>query len=110
MVQEAAVAGKGAGRRKPNTRTCLQVTVARDKGQSRLIILSFFLGDPDDLVPLDRESPDVLSDWRDVNSLHLLNLVYDVTPPHFVSMVITEVGKIPCTSVPVVLRVQSPEQ
>ncbi|XP_027046644.1 translation initiation factor eIF-2B subunit delta-like isoform X2 [Pocillopora damicornis] len=68
------------------------------------------LSDPDDLVPLDRESPDVLSDWRDVNSLHLLNLVYDVTPPHFVSMVITEVGKIPCTSVPVVLRVQNPEQ
>ncbi|KAJ7370076.1 Eukaryotic translation initiation factor 2B, subunit 4 delta, 67kDa [Desmophyllum pertusum] len=68
------------------------------------------LSDPDDLVPLARESPDVLSDWRDVNSLHLLNLVYDVTPPHFVSMVITEVGMIPCTSVPVVLRVQNPEQ
>lgn len=68
------------------------------------------LSDPDDLVPLTRESPDVLSDWRDVNSLHLLNLVYDVTPPHFVSMVITEVGMIPCTSVPVVLRVQNPEQ
>jgi len=68
------------------------------------------LSDPDDLVPLTRETPDVLSDWREVNSLHLLNLVYDVTPPHFVSMVITEVGMIPCTSVPVVLRVQNPEQ
>ena len=101
---------KGLGGENQNTRTYLQVTVARDKGQSRLIIFSFFLGNPDDLVPLDRESPDVLSDWRDVNSLHLLNLVYDVTPPHFVSMVITEVGKIPCTSVPVVLRVQNPEQ
>ena len=67
------------------------------------------LGDPDDLVPLTRESADVLSDWRDVNSLHLLNLVYDITPPHFVSMVITEVGMIPCTSVPVVLRVQNPD-
>ncbi|XP_073245771.1 translation initiation factor eIF2B subunit delta-like isoform X1 [Porites lutea] len=67
------------------------------------------LSDPDDLVPLARESADVLSQWRDVNSLHLLNLVYDVTPPHFVSMVITEVGMIPCTSVPVVLRVQNPD-
>ena len=70
----------------------------------------FSPGDPDDLVLLTRESPDVPSDWRDVNSLHLLNLVYDVTPPHFVSMVITEVGMIPRTSVPVVLRVQNPEQ
>ncbi|KAK2560073.1 Translation initiation factor eIF-2B subunit delta [Acropora cervicornis] len=67
------------------------------------------LSDPDDLVPLRRESADVLSDWRDVSSLHLLNLVYDFTPPHFVSMVITEVGMIPCTSVPVVLRVQNPD-
>lgn len=67
------------------------------------------LSDPDDLVPLRRERADVLSDWRDVSSLHLLNLVYDFTPPHFVSMVITEVGMIPCTSVPVVLRVQNPD-
>lgn len=30
--------------------------------------------------------------------------VYDLTPAEFVSMVITEVGMIPATSVPVVLR------
>ena len=36
----------------------------------------------------------------------VLNLVYDVTPPEFVDMVITDVGMIPCTSVPVVLRVK----
>lgn len=73
------------------------------------VVVCLLTGDPDDLVPLTRESADVLSDWRDVRSLHLLNLVYDVTPPHFVSMVITEVGMIPCTSVPVVLRVQNPD-
>ncbi|XP_032228224.1 translation initiation factor eIF-2B subunit delta isoform X1 [Nematostella vectensis] len=68
------------------------------------------LGDPDDLVPISRHSErDTLAEWRDTPSLHLLNLVYDVTPPDFISMVVTEVGMIPCTSVPVVLRVQNPE-
>ena len=70
----------------------------------------FIPGDPDDLVPLTRyNQSNLLTGWRDVTALNLLNLVYDVTPSDFVSMVITEVGMIPCTSVPVVLRVQNPE-
>ena len=50
-----------------------------------------------------------LSDWRDYNSLTLLNLVHDVTPPEFAYIVITEHGLIPCTSVPVVLRMKQVE-
>jgi translation initiation factor 2B subunit (eIF-2B alpha/beta/delta family) len=45
--------------------------------------------------------------------LQLLNLVYDVTPSTFITMVVTEVGMIPPTSVPVILReypLQSMEQ
>lgn len=38
------------------------------------------------------------------NYLNTLNLVYDVTPPEFVSVVITEIGALPCTSAPAVLR------
>ncbi|XP_032815104.1 translation initiation factor eIF2B subunit delta isoform X2 [Petromyzon marinus] len=64
------------------------------------------LDDPDNLV-CSRGDETPLSGWRDVPSLKLLNLVYDVTPPDFVAMVITDVGMIPCTSVPVVLRVKS---
>ncbi len=45
-----------------------------------------------------------LASWREIPQLRMLNLLYDVTPPAFVDMVITEVGMIPCTSVPVVLR------
>jgi translation initiation factor eIF-2B subunit delta len=45
-----------------------------------------------------------LSEWRDIPSLKLLNLVYDLTPNEFIMMVNTEVGMIPPTSVPVVLR------
>ena len=46
----------------------------------------------------------VLSGWRDVKGLKLLNLVYDLTPVEFVTMVITEVGNVPPTSVPVIVR------
>ncbi|KAL4217604.1 Eukaryotic translation initiation factor 2B [Mactra antiquata] len=66
------------------------------------------LGDPDDLVDIGKKSP-YLWDWRNYNSLTLLNLVFDFTPPEFVSMVITELGMIPCTSVPVVLRMKQAE-
>ncbi|EGZ06399.1 hypothetical protein PHYSODRAFT_319805 [Phytophthora sojae] len=46
----------------------------------------------------------VLSDWRDLADLKLLNLVYDVTPIEYVSLVVTELGMIPPTSIPAVLR------
>jgi len=68
------------------------------------------LGDPDSLVRLHRDDkPDMLSGWRETKNLYVLNLMYDVTPSHFVDMVITELGMIPCTSVPVILRVKSSE-
>ncbi|CAN7989030.1 unnamed protein product, partial [Ixodes hexagonus] len=52
--------------------------------------------------------PDVkVDDLKDSPSLTLLNLMYDVTPPQFVDMVITEKGILPCTSVPVVLRMRN---
>lgn len=36
----------------------------------------------------------------------LVDLTYDITPPEFVTVVVTERGSLPCTSVPVVLRVR----
>ncbi|XP_046877191.1 translation initiation factor eIF-2B subunit delta [Hypomesus transpacificus] len=67
------------------------------------------LGDPDDLM-VTRKGKTQLEHWQEVPSLGLLNLVYDVTPPDFVDLVITELGMIPCTSVPVVLRVKNVDQ
>ncbi|CAH1774727.1 unnamed protein product [Owenia fusiformis] len=66
------------------------------------------LADPDDLVNID-QSHTYLTNWKDNTHLNLLNLVYDVTPSELVTMVITEIGMIPCTSVPVVLRVKQVE-
>ncbi|XP_051511383.1 translation initiation factor eIF-2B subunit delta-like isoform X2 [Myxocyprinus asiaticus] len=67
------------------------------------------LDDPDDLI-VTRNGNTHLENWQTVKSLGLLNLVYDVTPPDFVDLVITDLGMIPCTSVPVVLRVKSVDQ
>ncbi|XP_051500575.1 translation initiation factor eIF-2B subunit delta-like isoform X3 [Myxocyprinus asiaticus] len=67
------------------------------------------LDDPDDLI-VTRNGNTHLENWQTVKSLGLLNLVYDVTPPDFVDLVITDLGMIPCTSVPVVLRVKNVDQ
>jgi len=58
------------------------------------------LSDPDDLVAADGP----VSEWRDMPRLKLLNLMYDVTPTKFITMVVTEAGVIPPTSVPVIIR------
>lgn len=76
------------------------------------------LGDPDELCQvLDRlasrgdynaaKEMEALKEWRDskaILSLKLLNLVYDVTPQEYITMVITEYGLIPPTSVKSVVR------
>lgn len=46
----------------------------------------------------------VMDDWKDVPNLKILNLMYDTTPAHMISMVICEYGSLPPSSVPVVHR------
>jgi translation initiation factor eIF-2B subunit delta len=70
-----------------------------------LTIWFVFQGNPDELVRTGVEDkPDLLKEWKNVPELKLLHLMYDVTPPEFIDMVITEVGIVPVTSVPVILR------
>lgn len=42
--------------------------------------------------------------WRSQPSLGLLNLKYDAMPAEYVTLIVTEFGLIPPTSVPVILR------
>jgi len=66
------------------------------------------LGDPDALLNTDddrhSQALEDLKNWKDVPSLKLLNLMYDLTPSEFIAMVITEVGMVPPTSVPAIVR------
>ena len=48
-----------------------------------------------------------LEAYKDINTLKILNLKYDITPSELVDLVITESGMIPCTSIPVIIRVQT---
>lgn len=80
--------------------------------------LNFFfvnLGDPNDLTadhPLlhaAMSSPSTTTETSNStnSNLNILNMTYDVTPPTFISAVITELGILPCTSVAVVIRMQN---
>ncbi|CAH1406272.1 unnamed protein product [Nezara viridula] len=60
------------------------------------------LGSPDDLAKEDTR----LSDWNSLTFLTPLSIVYDITPPDLVTAVVTEIAILPCTSVPVILRVK----
>jgi len=53
-----------------------------------------------------KKSESVGNNDRNIN---LINLMYDVTPPDLISCVVTDMGMLPCTSVPVVLRVKNRE-
>lgn len=61
------------------------------------------LGNPEELQEGSGEQK-TLKNWKDLPNLTLLNLIYDLTPTEFIAMVITEVGTVPPTSVPVIIR------
>lgn len=51
-----------------------------------------------------------LEGWRDQPNLYLLNLMYDVTPAEYLDMVISELGSLPPSAVPVVNGVHGGEE
>jgi translation initiation factor eIF-2B subunit delta len=53
-------------------------------------------GDPTDLETAESKG------WEQQPNLNITNLMYDVTPAKFISLVVTEIGIIPATSAPVV--------
>jgi len=62
------------------------------------------IDDPSEIINDSEVAKEEISDWENTQNLKLLNICYDVTPMEYVTVVITEVGLIPPTSVPVILR------
>lgn len=56
---------------------------------------------------LSKPSSSPLKDWRDTPNLQLLNIMYDVTPADYVDMVVTEMGSLPPSAVPIVHRMST---
>ncbi|GLV35460.1 eukaryotic translation initiation factor 2B subunit delta [Carabus blaptoides fortunei] len=68
------------------------------------------IGDPDKLFATNTfEGKSPLANWKESRFVTPLNLMYDITPPHLVSAVVTELAILPCTSVPVILRIKPTE-
>ncbi|KAK9272239.1 hypothetical protein L1049_002610 [Liquidambar formosana] len=68
-------------------------------------ICSNELGDPNVISKIrGRKDINYLDDWANSENLQLLNLIYDATPSDYVSMIITDYGMVPPTSVPVIVR------
>ncbi|KAG8097658.1 hypothetical protein GUJ93_ZPchr0013g34694 [Zizania palustris] len=69
------------------------------------------LGDPDVILKVPgKTDPSHLKNLSDNENLQLLNLTYDATPSDYVSMIITDYGMLPPTSVPVIVREYRKEQ
>lgn len=69
------------------------------------------IGDADELIEnnLGSSKKAFLANWKAKKSLNLLNITYDVTPADLVTAVVTELAILPCTSVPVILRIKPSE-
>lgn len=48
-----------------------------------------------------------LKNWKETPGLQLLNIMYDVTPAEYVDMVVTEMGSLPPSAVPIVHRMST---
>ncbi|XP_078429150.1 nagB/RpiA/CoA transferase-like superfamily protein [Wolffia australiana] len=63
------------------------------------------LGDPEVISKVPgRPEVNHLDRWAEHENLHLLNLTYDTMPSDYISMIITDYGMVPATSVPVIIR------
>ncbi|KAJ6144897.1 translation initiation factor eIF-2B subunit delta [Penicillium chermesinum] len=58
-------------------------------------------------APATANPPVPLATWKDTPNLQLLNLMYDVTPAEYVDMVVTEMGSLPPSAVPIVHRMST---
>lgn len=63
---------------------------------------------PDELVIPGNQST-ALSNWRETTNLQLLNLMYDLTPADYISMIISEHGDLQPRDVPEIYRLISPD-
>ena len=75
------------------------------------LIIRTLAGNADELArryEIGAKKP-LLAKWKTKRLLNLLNITYDVTPADLVTAVVTELAILPCTSVPVILRIKPSE-
>ncbi|KAK2749466.1 hypothetical protein FQN57_006400 [Myotisia sp. PD_48] len=62
-------------------------------------------------IPVHLKNPKLpLENWREMPNLQLLNIMHDLTPAEYVDMVVTEMGSLPPSAVPIVHRISTDSQ
>lgn len=85
---------------------CCETYKLSERAQTDSIVFNE-LGDVEDLVRINTPYGKLFENWKNMSQLTLLNVMYDVTPPQNVTAVVTEMGLVPCTSAPVLLRIKN---
>jgi len=62
---------------------------------------------PEEELMIQGKTLSPLADWKEVPNLQILNLMYDLTPAEYITVVYTEYGPIPPSSVPVIQRLST---
>ncbi|AEC10370.1 putative nagB/RpiA transferase [Arabidopsis thaliana] len=84
---------------------CCEAYKFHEKVQLDYSICSNELGDPNAISKVHgREDINYLNGLTNNAKLKFLNLMYDATPSDYISMIITDYGMVPPTSVPVIVR------
>lgn len=107
-VGTAAVCMAGAGAHIP-VMVCAESFKFAERVQLESVTYNE-LGDPRALLDGPEEQQISEQSLLESENLSLLNLMYDATPSEFVSVIVTEIGALPPTSVPAVLREYRSEQ
>ncbi|KII65730.1 Translation initiation factor eIF-2B subunit delta [Thelohanellus kitauei] len=85
---------------------CCETYNFTERAQTNAIVYNE-LGDPDDII--DPHGPNVQSiqNWKENSRITLVNPYYDVIQAEYVTAVLTEMGVIPSSSAPIILRVKN---
>ena len=65
------------------------------------------IGPSEELINQFNEASSLMASWEEIHNLHVLNIMYDLTPAEYINVVMTEYGPIPPTSVPAIQRMST---
>eukprot|EP00798_Chlamydomonas_sp_ICE-L_P031984 gene31984-33910_t len=103
----AAIAMMAQQSNKPQSNKPVLICCESYKFHERVLLDSITfneLGDPEAVARVAGSASAGLEGWKEHPRLGLLNLKYDTMPAEYVTMIVTEFGMIPPSSVPVILR------
>lgn len=64
----------------------------------------FVAGDASAIADCPSKFKGLLADWKNSQYLNVVNLIYDVTPPHLINVLVTERNNFPTSVVPVIIK------